>query len=98
MEKLEVVEISDLRFHIESRIANFIVETKLSKDYIDWDFYDKNVINKALRKMKKEKLKKVLAGADQLYKLIDEMELTIHKNAYNFLAFLRDLKSGEKTL
>jgi hypothetical protein len=74
-----------------------LIALGLDQDY-DFDLYDKERINKKLRKKTKKQLGKITFAGAVMYDLLMSMEIKIDRRAFTFLAFLKDLQTKTKTL
>ncbi len=109
MEKTLVVTVANLAQTMEQRIAEFIINN-VDKDHFgcideyedgdmfDFDLYDKDRINAKLKDKNKKKLAKITFAGNELYNVIVSLDITINRKAFTFLAFLKDLHLGVKTL
>lgn len=103
MQIIPAVSIIELAETIEQNIACFILENVDKKHFengenIDFDLYDKNRINKKLRKKSDKELAKITFAGALFYNLVQSFDIEINRKAFTFVSFLNDLESGEKTL
>ena len=103
MQKLTVVTEQELKSVVEGNIANFILEQVDPKHFnegqdIDFDLYDKERINKKLSKKKEKEVKRIALAAYVLYSMVLTMDIKIHRSAFTFIAYLKDIHLGNKEL
>ena len=100
-EKLEeVVPVKSIVQTFEDNIICFIQENIDEDHFSDSTFnsYDKDVINKKLSKKSSKKLAKIAFAGSEYYNLVRALDIKIHRSAFHFIAYLHDLKTGEKTI
>lgn len=70
-------------------------------DEVDWNYYNKERINKKLKKFlnkKPERYIRICGAGKELYNVMIGLGIKINKNAFFLLAYLRDLNDGVKVL
>ena len=109
MKKTVLVDQSEVANTLEQTIAGFIIDNVDKKHFrtecfiedeetLNFDLYDRERINKKLRKMDKKELKQVVAMGYGLYLTVEALEVQLHRSAFTFVAYLKDLQLKIKTL
>jgi hypothetical protein len=103
MEKITAISEAELVETMEQNIACFILGNVDKKHFengeeIDFDLYDKDRINKKLRKKSDKELAKITFAGKVMYDMLMSFDITINRRAFTFLAFLKDLEVKNNTL
>jgi len=81
---------------IEMEITKMVNQNVDRKHSGDWNLYNRERINKKLAKLSKKELNRVTAMGQTFYKVITAMDIKVHRSAFHFVAFLKDVDNKVK--